>query len=108
MSQSNLGGTYNSVSDFRKKTLGRLQPIMDSSTPIRFRIQNIIGGGPDEDWCTVEMKNEGMTKTGARYDQTYAWCVRWSKNASGEDRIVQVRAYLDTGLVDRVINEHNG
>ncbi|KAF5346971.1 hypothetical protein D9758_010120 [Tetrapyrgos nigripes] len=78
---------------------------MDPSTPMNFKAHDIIGGGPDEEWCTVEMKNEGKARNGMRYDQTYAWCVRWAKD---EERIVQVRAYVDSGLVDRIVegNEH--
>lgn len=98
MSQSVLGGTYHSAADFRSKTLARLGPIMDPSTPMRMTAHNIIGGGADE-WCTVEMRNEGKAKGGMEYNQTYAWCVRWNN----EGKIVQVRAYLDTALVRDVI-----
>ena len=105
MSQSTLGGTYTSKRKFREKTMGRLGVLLDKSTPMRLMPHNVIGGGALEDWCTVEMKNESQAKDGSRYDQTYAWCVRWAKN---EEKIVQVRAYLDTGLVDRLVqnNEH--
>lgn len=65
-------------------------------------VTNVIGGGEGEEWCTVEMVNEGKTRSEDRYDQTYAWCCRWALQ-EGEWRIVQVRAYLDTGLVDRVV-----
>jgi len=71
---------------------------MDPSTPMRMTAHNIIGGGADE-WCTVEMRNEGKAKGGMEYNQTYAWCVRWNN----EGKIVQVRAYLDTALVRDVI-----
>ena len=105
MSQSTLGGTYHSKSAFREKTMGRLAPLLDQSTPMRITPHNVIGGGDSDEWCTVEMKNEGKANNGMRYDQTYAWCVRWKQN---EELIVQVRAYLDTGLVDRLVqsNEH--
>lgn len=101
-SHSTLGGTYHTAASFRRQTFARLATIMDPSTPMRQLVTNIIGGGEGEDWCTVEMVNEGRTKTGERYDQTYAWCCRWEECA-GEWRIVQVRAYLDSGLVDRVV-----
>jgi ketosteroid isomerase-like protein len=99
MSQSVLGGTYNSAADFRAKTLARLGSILDPSTPIRIKVHNIIGGGPDEEWCTVEMKNESKAKNGMDYNQTYAWCVRWNEDG----KIVQVRAYLDTALLRDVV-----
>lgn len=100
-SHSTLGGTYHSTQEFRSKTFARLAPIMDDATPMRQRVTNIIGGGDDE-WCTVEMVNETRTKSGDAYNQRYAWCCRWAEQG-GEWKIVQVRAYLDTGLVDRVI-----
>jgi ketosteroid isomerase-like protein len=75
---------------------------MDPLAPMKQVVTNIIGGGESEDWCVVEMVNEGRTKSGERYDQTYAWCCRWEQR-DGEWRIVQVRAYLDSGLVDRVV-----
>lgn len=101
-SQSTLGGTYRSRDEFRSKTWERLAPIMDAATPMRQRVVNVIGGGNDDEWSVVELANEGKTKIGDAYNQTYAWCCRWAK-VEGEWRIVQVRAYLDSGLVDRVI-----
>jgi ketosteroid isomerase-like protein len=99
MSQSVLGGTYHSAADFQSKTWERLGPIMDPSTPVRMIINNIIGGGPNEEWCTVEMRNESKAKNGMDYNQTYGWCVRWNE----EGKIVQVRAYLDSALLRDVI-----
>jgi ketosteroid isomerase-like protein len=99
MSQSVLGGTYHSVEEFQSKTMARLGLIMDPSTPLRIKVHNIIGGGPDEEWCTMEMRNEGKTKSGMDYNQTYSWCVRWND----EGKIVQVRAYLDSALMRDVI-----
>lgn len=68
---------------------------MDPTHPVRPKVHNIIGGGPDEEWAMVEMTNESKTKTGIEYNNTFAWATRW--NAEG--KIVQVRAYLDTALV---------
>ncbi|KAK3067419.1 hypothetical protein LTS18_001130, partial [Coniosporium uncinatum] len=86
------------------KTFGRLNPIMDDSTPMRIKILNVIGGGPDDEWATVELRNEGKTKNGMEYNQTYCWCTRWNQ----EGKIVQVRAYLDTALVRDVIEGNEG
>jgi ketosteroid isomerase-like protein len=103
MLQSTLGGMYKSLSDFRKNTVERLSLILDVSTPLKMVPHNIIGAGSDKEWTTVGMKMTGKAKNGMGYDQTYAWCVRWAKN---EDRILQVRAYLDTALVDRLIESN--
>jgi ketosteroid isomerase-like protein len=98
MSHSVLGGTYNSIKSFRESTFARLGPIMDPSTPMSLKIKNIIGGGEGEEWCTVEMENEGKCKNGMEYNQRYAWCVRWEGKS-----IMEVRAYLDTALLRDVI-----
>lgn len=71
---------------------------MDPSTPMSLKIKNIIGGGEGEEWCTVEMENEGKCKNGMEYNQRYAWCVRWEGKS-----IMEVRAYLDTALLRDVI-----
>ena len=97
-----MGVTYRSLAEFRSKTFARLGLIMDPSTPIKLHVINIIGGGKDEEWATVEMVNEGRARNGARYDQTYAWCTRWEEQ-EGEWKITQVRAYLDTALVNDVV-----
>lgn len=99
MSQSVLGGTYHSAAEFRSKTFSRLGKIMDPATPMKLKVHNIIGGGAGEEWCTVEMKNEGKSKSGMDYNQTYGWCVKWNE----EGKIVQVRAYLDSALLRDVI-----
>lgn len=68
---------------------------MDPAHPVRPKVHNIVGGGPDSEWAFVEMTNESKTKTGIEYNNTFAWATRWND----EGRIVQVRAYLDTALV---------
>jgi len=106
MTSSVLGGTYNTAQSFRDATLARLAPIMDPATPLRMNVRNIIGGGEGEEWCTVEMENEGLCKNGMSYGQRYAWCVRWAKEEGKEWRIVQVRAYLDSALLREVVLEN--
>ncbi|KAF1992464.1 hypothetical protein K402DRAFT_320509, partial [Aulographum hederae CBS 113979] len=102
MSQTGaLGGTYHSAADFREKTIVKLGSIMDPDTPLRMKLHNIIGGSGTDEWTTIEMQNEGKTKNGMEYNQKYAWCVRWSPLPEG--KIVQVRAYLDSKLLDDVI-----
>jgi len=76
---------------------------MDPSTPMLLKIKNIIGGGESEEWCTVEMENEGKCKNGMDYNQRYSWNVRWEGNV-----IVEVRAYVDTALVRDVIEGNEG
>ena len=105
MSQSHMGGTYNSLSDFRAATLNKLGTMMDSSTPIKIVPHNIIGGG-DEEWAALEMVYEGKAKNGDGYRQTYAWATRWTPVSEGA-KIVQVRAYLDSALLDKTIESNS-
>jgi uncharacterized protein len=105
MSYTTLGGTYSSVNDFRAATMGRLGKIMDKSAPLHIRVINIIGGGTGENWATVEMEGTARCKNGMDYNQRYVWCTRWDGDGDNA-KIVQVRAYLDTSLVDRVIESN--
>lgn len=68
---------------------------MDPEHPVHPKVQNIVGGGPDEEWAFVEMTNESKTKIGIEYNNTFAWATKWNS----EGKIIQVRAYLDTALV---------
>lgn len=77
---------------------------MDPEHPVWPKVQNIVGGGPDEEWAVVEMTNESKTKTGLDYNNTFAWATRWNT----EGKIVQVRAYLDTALVRDIVDGTEG
>lgn len=77
---------------------------MDPEHPVWPKVQNIVGGGPNEEWAVVEMTNQSMTKTGLEYNNTFAWATRWNT----EGKIVQVRAYLDTALVRDIVEGTEG
>lgn len=42
------------------------------------------------------------TKSGLKFDNTYAWCMRFDE----EGMIVEVRAYLDSWMVKQAIEEN--
>lgn len=73
--------------------------------PMLLKIENIIGGS-DQSWAVVEMTCNCKTKEGTEYNQVYAWATRWKmlRNAP-EGEIVEVKAYLDTALLDKVFGE---
>ena len=105
MSHTALGGTYTSKKGFRAATLAALGEIIDPDYPMRLRPINVIGGG-NEEWATVELRTNSKSLNGTAYDQTYAWCTRWKPLKEDEDgKIVQVHAYLDTALLDKVVDE---
>lgn len=102
-SKTILGGTYRSRDEFRAKTFGRLGRIMDPEHPVHPVVHNVVGGGDDE-WAMVEMTNTSKTKTGLDYNNTFCWATRWNE----EGKIVQVRAYLDTALVQHIVDGTEG
>jgi ketosteroid isomerase-like protein len=57
----------------------------------------------DHDWAAVELRSYATAKTGMRFDNRYCWVMRFQ----GET-IVEVRAYLDSALVQKLIDETGG
>ena len=55
----------------------------------------------DGDMAAVELKAHATTKSGTNFANEYCWVCRFE----GE-KIVQVRAYLDSALVKRVLEEN--
>jgi ketosteroid isomerase-like protein len=62
------------------------------------RVTNILVEG---DGAAVEMESLSTALNGKPFDNRYCWIVRFS----GET-IVEVRAYLDSALVQRLIEEN--
>jgi len=56
-------------------------------------------GGRDVDWC---FPDTNTATTGLTYDMVYCWIVKFDKNR----KIVKVRAYLDTDLLTRAIEQN--
>lgn len=108
---------------------------MDPAHPVRPKVHNIVGGGDDE-WAAVEMTNTSQTLTGMEYNNTFCWVTRWNTEGKivqvSNDTIcsreasqsyytrltpwapllpscrIQVRAYLDTALVDSIVHGSEG
>jgi ketosteroid isomerase-like protein len=93
-----LAGRYTSMREFRESTFGRLNKILPGGTQLL--VQNVLTDG---DWAVVELRSMATARNGLRFDNRYCWITRWS----GET-IVEVRAYLDSALVQRVIDENEG
>lgn len=69
---------------------------------MKLRVRSIIGGETEE-WAVVELEAVEGTKckNGMLYEQKYSWSTRWR-----EGMIVEVRAYLDGGLLDQALVEN--
>jgi hypothetical protein len=72
-----------------------LEPLFDAfATPYRFTIDEIIGEG---DRVVVLGRGEVKTKAGMDYNNSYCFVLRLEGG-----RLVELREYLDTALVERV------
>ena len=72
-----------------------LAPLFEAfATPYRFTIDDIIAEG---DRVVVRGRGEVRTKAGKDYNNSYCFVLRLE-----EGRLVELREYLDTALVERV------
>lgn len=98
-----MSGTYNSKKAFLDATIEILNgKVLDG--PLTMRTVNVAGGGPDSEWAAVELQAIDATcRNGMPYDMRYCWNVRFGKDGM----IEQVRAFLDTGLLEKAIKENS-
>jgi ketosteroid isomerase-like protein len=84
-----ISGVFESKQAFRD---GAVVPLHDQlERPIAATVLNVFGDG---DHVILQWKGESTGKNGRPYHQTYCWVMRLSGGL-----IVEVTAYLDTGLV---------
>jgi uncharacterized protein len=91
-----LSGDYTSKSQFVPATFQRLGKLMEG--PMKMEIVHVMVDG---DMAAVELKANATAKSGTEFANEYCWVCRFE----GE-KIVQVRAYLDSALVKRVLEEN--
>ncbi len=91
-----LAGTYYSKDDFILHTFGRLNKILKEG--VILEVKNIF---IDFDVAIVEMESLSTTLNGKPFNNTYCWITRFEN-----DIIVEVRAYVDSALVQKVIDEN--
>ena len=92
-----LAGVYNSKADFLKHTFERLARIIKGGSVI-MKIDHIYVSG---DTAIVEMTSTSVALNGRPYAQKFCWITRFA-----DGLIVQVRAYLDSVLVQQLIDEN--
>jgi ketosteroid isomerase-like protein len=91
-----LAGTYHRKDDFVKHTFARLDKIMRAGVVLKVKHVFIDG-----DWAIVEMESTSVAKNGKPFHNEYCWLCRFD-----EEMIVEVRAYLDSALVQKTIDEN--
>ena len=91
-----LAGTYHTKDDFISHTFARLDKILKEG--VLLRVTNILVEG---DSAAVEMESLSTALDGKPFDNRYCWVVHFS-----DGTIVEVRAYLDSALVQRLIDEN--
>ncbi len=91
-----LAGTYHTKADFLAHTFARLNKILKEGVVLR--VTNILVDG---DSAAVEMESLSTALNGKPFDNRYCWIVHFSN-----ETIVEVRAYLDSALVQRLIDEN--
>ena len=91
-----LAGNYRTKSSFLAHTFARLNKILKEGVVLR--VTDVLVDG---DSAAVEMESLSTALDGKPFDNRYCWMVHFSNGT-----IVEVRAYLDSALVQRLIDEN--
>ena len=91
-----LAGHYTSKSELIERTFARIERIMKEG--IVLKVNHVVVSG---DEAAVEMESLSVAKNGRPFNNTYCWVVRFL-----EGEIVEVRAYVDSALVQLVLDEN--
>jgi len=93
-----LAGRYRSKQDFHAHTFARLNRVLPGGTQLH--VESVLTDG---DWAVVELRSHATAMNGMRFDNRYCWVMRFANAV-----IVEVRAYLDSALVQELIDENEG
>jgi uncharacterized protein len=91
-----LAGRYHSKADFLAHTFEKLAQVLPKGAQLH--VEHALVSG---DWAVVELHSLATAKNGLRFDNRYCWLCRFSS-----EKIVEVRAYLDSALVARLFHEN--
>ena len=91
-----LAGHYRSKAEFQEHTFKKLEKVLPDG--VELHVTSVITGG---DWAVVELQSLATAKNGLRFDNRYCWVIRFA-----DGKIVEVRAYLDSALVQRLFDEN--
>jgi ketosteroid isomerase-like protein len=91
-----LAGHYLSKSAFQEATFGKLGKVLPKGAQLR--LTNLIVAA---NTAVVELVSDATAHNGMRFDNHYCWVVRFDGN-----RIVEVRAYLDSAMVAELFRQN--
>jgi uncharacterized protein len=91
-----LAGTYYTKDDFLAHTFARLNKLLKEGVVLR--VTNLLVDG---DTAAVELQSLSTALNGKPFNNTYCWIAHFSNGT-----IVEVRAYLDSALVQQLIDEN--
>jgi ketosteroid isomerase-like protein len=91
-----LAGTYHTKDDFLAHTFARLNKLLKEGVVLR--VTNLLVDG---DTAAVELQSLSTALNGKPFNNTYCWIAHFSNGT-----IVEVRAYLDSALVQQLIDEN--
>jgi ketosteroid isomerase-like protein len=91
-----LAGHYHSKEDFLAHTFEKLNKVLPHGTQLH--VEHALTSG---EWAVVELHSFATAKNGLRFDNRDCWLCRFSG-----DKIVEVRAYLDSALVAQLFEEN--
>ncbi|MEH2419544.1 MAG: nuclear transport factor 2 family protein [Nostoc sp.] len=88
-----LAGNYQSKTAFHQATFSRLNPLFSGDLKLFTRDVFVDG-----DTAIVELYTQATAKSGVQFNNEYCWICQFR-----DQQIVEVRAYLDSALVTKVI-----
>ena len=91
-----LAGVYKSKGDFLKRIFERLSKVLKGGVVLR--VDHIFTSG---DTAIIEMTSTSTTLSGKLWPNSYCWILRFE-----DGMIKEVRAYLDSYLVQKLIDEY--
>lgn len=91
-----LAGTYHSKEEFVSHTFGRLNRILKEG--VILKVKNVL---LQDETAVVEMESLSIALNGKPFNNTYCWVVYFQ-----DDVIVEVRAYVDSAMVQKIIDEN--
>jgi uncharacterized protein len=91
-----LAGVYHDRDTFIRKTFRRLDKVLKDG--VRLRVTNVITA---RDIAVVELEALSVALNGIPFTNRYCWICRFEQGT-----IVEVRAYLDSALVQELLDEN--
>ena len=91
-----LAGHYLSKRAFQDATFDRLGKVLPKGAQLR--VTNVVVAAS---MAAVELVSDATARNGMRFDNHYCWVIRF-----GADRIVEVRAYLDSAMVAELFRQN--